>query len=81
VVATRIGGVTDVIKDGKEGILVPPSHPAGIQAALRKILSNAVLRESFGSNAVRTILDRYGLESRLESYKSLYMTISREGSK
>lgn len=40
VVGTRIGGVTDLIRDGCAGILVPPDDAAGLAGAIREMLAS-----------------------------------------
>src|SRR6185369_149190 len=44
IVASRIGGIPDVISDGVHGILVHPSDPQDLAAALRNLLTNPVRR-------------------------------------
>jgi glycosyltransferase involved in cell wall biosynthesis len=40
VVATRVGGVPDAIRDGHSGLLVPPGDPAALEQALRVLIDN-----------------------------------------
>ena len=44
VVATSVGGVTDAVADGREGLLVPPRDPQALAAALRRMLGDSQLR-------------------------------------
>ncbi len=48
VVATRVGGVTDLVVDGKTGILVDSMKPAAIAAAVIQILSDPALAHAMG---------------------------------
>jgi glycosyltransferase involved in cell wall biosynthesis len=43
VVATRVGGITDLIRDGENGLLVPPRDPAALADALVRVLSDRTL--------------------------------------
>jgi glycosyltransferase involved in cell wall biosynthesis len=50
VIATRVGGIPDVIKDGVNGLLIPPNEPLALASALGTLLKNTKLRESYGRN-------------------------------
>jgi glycosyltransferase involved in cell wall biosynthesis len=49
-IATAAGGCEDVITDGVDGLLLPRSA-AGLEHAMRRLLSDAGLREALGANA------------------------------
>lgn len=72
VVATRIGGVVDVIRDGENGLLVAPSSGRELAAGMRALLRDAALGERLACAAMETIHASYGLESRVARYKDLY---------
>ena len=45
VVATRVGGIPEVVDDGVDGLLVPTEDPAAIATALRGLAADPSLRE------------------------------------
>ncbi len=49
VIGGRSGGAVDAIVDGVTGVLVDPTKPEDVAAALEKLLANADLREEMGS--------------------------------
>lgn len=51
-VATRVGGVPEVITDGQEGFLVPAGDPAAVDVALSKLLDDPQLRQTMGQAGV-----------------------------
>jgi len=51
VVASRVGGIVDVVEDGKTGLLVPPRNPQAIADAIERLLSNPTLRQRMGAEA------------------------------
>lgn len=62
VIATRIGGVIDVIDDEKTGLLVPPKDTEAMAAAVMRIIRNPQLAQQFVSAAKIKIAEQYTLE-------------------
>lgn len=48
VVATRVGGVPELVRDGADGLLVPPGDPPALAAALRALLADPALARRLG---------------------------------
>ncbi len=48
VVSTRVGGVPEVVEDGRTGLLAPPAGPDALAAAILKLAADPALRESMG---------------------------------
>jgi glycosyltransferase involved in cell wall biosynthesis len=51
VIATRVGGIPEFLKDGFNGLLVPPEDPISIRQAVKLLTSNPVLYEKLSKNA------------------------------
>jgi glycosyltransferase involved in cell wall biosynthesis len=51
VVATRAGGILDLVEDGREGLLVEPEDTQGLADALVRVLSDRPLAERLGAAA------------------------------
>jgi glycosyltransferase involved in cell wall biosynthesis len=51
VIATSVGGVPEVVRDGENGLLVPPSDPDALSSAIRRLLTNDELRRRLGEAA------------------------------
>lgn len=50
-VATAVGGVPEVVRDGENGLLTPPGQPDALAAAIRRILDEPGLRERLAAAA------------------------------
>lgn len=50
-VATRVGGIPDLVEDGVTGVLVPPGDAPALAGALRDLLSNPARAEAMGRAA------------------------------
>lgn len=53
VIASRIGGLPDVVDDGTTGLLVPPGDTQALQHAIEQLLANPELRKHMGEAARR----------------------------
>jgi glycosyltransferase involved in cell wall biosynthesis len=72
VVASRVGGIPDVVHDGEEGILVDPADHDELARALVRVLSEAGLAESLGAAARRRYRD---WESTPDEYAALVRSL------
>ncbi|HEY8526441.1 MAG TPA: glycosyltransferase [Acidimicrobiales bacterium] len=50
-VVTRVGGIPEVVTDGRDGVLVDPGDPAGLAAALGALLADPARRAALGAAA------------------------------
>lgn len=72
VVATRVGGVPEVVADGVTGALVPARDPEALAEALRKYTDDAVLRSRHGAAGRKRMESRFSLSAMLSAYEALY---------
>jgi glycosyltransferase involved in cell wall biosynthesis len=54
VVATRVGGLTDVVVDGENGVLVDARSPSALRSAVARLLGDRELRRRLGREAAAT---------------------------
>ena len=54
VVATRVGSLADIVRDGRNGLLVEPRNPVGLAGAIRRLLAEEKLRQEIGSGGLAT---------------------------
>ena len=71
VVATRVGGIPDVVEDGVSGRLVPVKNPVLLAAALRVLLEEPELRTQMGSNASSRIAKSFTNEPFIAGLRKL----------
>jgi glycosyltransferase involved in cell wall biosynthesis len=71
VVATRVGGVPDVVADGESGLLVPPRDPEALANALAALLRDPGLRARYG-DAARAVAPRFTKERLIADMERLY---------
>jgi glycosyltransferase involved in cell wall biosynthesis len=68
VVGTRSGGITDIIEDGKSGLLVPPKDHEGLAQAMQRILTDKQLAERLAEGGYRSALAKFSPQAVLRKY-------------
>ncbi len=72
VIATKVGGNTEVVRDGVDGILVEPRKPHEIADATIRLLEDKALRQRLGASARLRIIDQFSLERMTDEYVRAY---------
>lgn len=75
VVATRVGGVPEVVMDNKTGLLVEPRNDEELAVALKKLIIESDLREKMGAAGRKFVEKKYRWEQNLESMQALYYEV------
>lgn len=70
-VAPAIGGIPELIRDGVDGTLVPPSDAAGMAAAIAKLFHDPELCRQMGASARARIAAEYHLERNVEAMSEM----------
>jgi glycosyltransferase involved in cell wall biosynthesis len=71
-IATAVGDVPTVVRDGVTGVLVPPDDVARLAEAMLKLLRDAAMRERLGVAARQLIADEYSAERMTADYLRVY---------
>jgi glycosyltransferase involved in cell wall biosynthesis len=77
-VATRVGGVPEVVRDGDSGVLVPAADPAAFAAALGAMLADPGRRARMAGRA-REAARGFALQPMVQAYETLYEQLARSG--
>jgi glycosyltransferase involved in cell wall biosynthesis len=72
VVATRVGGLTESVVDGVNGLLVPPRDPASLAAAIARLARSRSLAESMGRQGRERVRQNFSLENMALQNESYY---------
>lgn len=72
VIATNVGGLPELVKDGENGFLVPPRNGSAIAAALRRLMDQPELRRKVASAGHRLAVERLSMKRMLEETLAVY---------
>jgi glycogen synthase len=72
VVASAVGGILEVVEDGKTGLLVPPADAAALATALDRVLGNPALGRAMGQAGRRRVEDKFSWASVAERTEQVY---------
>ena len=72
VVASRVGGVPEIVRDGVDGLLFPPGHAAALASALRLLLAGPARRRSMGGRARERVVRHYTLQTCVDGLLDTY---------
>jgi glycosyltransferase involved in cell wall biosynthesis len=75
VVATRVGGVPDVVRDGEDGFLVDPGDVEALAERLATLARDAELRERMGAAGRENVLPRYAVDRLVDDVDRLYRSL------
>lgn len=72
VVATRVGGIPEIITGDDLGTLIAPDDPAALATAITDYLTDADRRRRVGTSGAASVRARFGMSAMLDQLQSLY---------
>ncbi len=72
VIATRVGGMPEIIEDGVSGYLVERRKPEQVAARIRELLADARRREAMGARGVQIVEEKFDLRDKVTELLQLY---------
>ena len=74
-VATRVGGIPEVVEDGVSGLLVPPGDAAGLARAVEALIADPTRRAAMGAAARRRATERFSADVIVPRYEAIYRRV------
>lgn len=74
-VASDVGGIPEIVRDGVDGILVSPDDPQGFADACVRILDAPQLRQRLGSSARSRVLGEFLSSRQVDDYIAIYRSL------
>ena len=72
IVATDVGGNSEIIKNEKNGLLVKSKDQSDITRIMIKIMEDSILSQKIAKDALRTVNEKYNTEKMVKSYIDIY---------
>ena len=72
VIATSVGGIPELIEDGKNGILVPPENPEQLAAAINQLLADKTTAKKLADAGFEFVMKNLTWEALLPKYIKFY---------
>ena len=72
VIATRVGGVPEIVEEGQTGLLVPAADAAALADAMLKMAGDRGSLEHMGRRARASVNSRFGLDKMVKDIERLY---------
>ncbi len=75
VVASAVGGIPEIIRDGIDGLLVEPDNPTGLAQALTSLLENSEFRQVIAESGYNTARNRFSSEMMGSAYEQMVASL------
>jgi glycosyltransferase involved in cell wall biosynthesis len=75
-VASKTGGIVDIIEDGKTGLLVSPGQVDELAVGLAALLSDEDRRRGIGQAGRKSALERFDVQDSLDRYRALFRELA-----
>jgi glycosyltransferase involved in cell wall biosynthesis len=72
VVASAVGGIPEMIDDGRTGLLVPPRDPGALAAVITRLLRDPALAERIGRAGHDLVHERFCVEQMVRAVETIY---------
>jgi glycosyltransferase involved in cell wall biosynthesis len=72
VVSTAVGGVPELVQNGKEGFIVPPGRVDEFSEAMMTLLNDSGLRRAMGAAAAARARENFDVSAMVRAYEELY---------
>jgi glycosyltransferase involved in cell wall biosynthesis len=76
-VATRVGGIPEVVEDGVSGLLVPAGDVDALAQALQRLIDDPARRVALGQAARRRAQEEFSADKIVPRYIGLYRRVCR----
>ena len=72
VVATNVGGLAEIVSEGKSGFLVPPGDAAALAERILALVRDPRLRERISAEGRRSAMEKFSMATMITRYQDLY---------
>jgi glycosyltransferase involved in cell wall biosynthesis len=77
VVASRVGGIPEVVEDGRSGLLVPPHDVAALAGAIRRLWTDPTLARRLGATGRAEVVPRFTWDRTVDRIEAVFREVGR----
>jgi glycosyltransferase involved in cell wall biosynthesis len=81
VIASRVGGIPEIVEDGVSGRLVTPGDPVALRAALDELVSSPELRERLAKHGRARVVERFSMDRCVRAHLDFLERFCRDSSR
>jgi glycosyltransferase involved in cell wall biosynthesis len=78
IIASRAGGMPEAVRDGENGLLIPPGDVPALAAAMNRLLGDAALRTRMGEAGRALVLREFSTEAMCDGNLAIYRKVLEE---
>lgn len=78
VIASKVGGLQNVVVDHETGIMVEPNAPEVLSTAIRKLYENTGLRKQYANNGYKRAIENYTEKRYVQDIENLYLELLKK---
>lgn len=75
IVATNVGGISEIVENGKDGLLCDPRNHKSLAENITKIIENKELRNNLSKNARQKINNKYNIKIIAQQFDKCYISL------
>jgi len=71
-IVSNVGGPSEIVRDGVEGLLAPPGDAAALAAALQRLTGDDALRRACAARALERVRTAFSIDTTIAKYRAMY---------
>jgi len=75
VIATAVGGIPEMVRDGVEGKLIPPKNPRHMADVILEMVDQRSLRRKMGENGKEKVREKFSAHQFIQAFEELYESV------
>ena len=79
IVATKIGGIPEIVTEGVDGKLIPPADSDAIAETVADLINNPEKLKSLANSGKQKVIDRFEFEDMTRKYEAVYEDLIKNG--
>jgi glycosyltransferase involved in cell wall biosynthesis len=72
VIVTNVGGMPEIVRDGVDGVVVPPEDPAALAGAIDRLVADPSARGAIGMAGQRRVVEQFGADQLVAKTLAMY---------